>query len=153
LGTPVASRRKQSTQSDEMAGTKRESAAATASDSKVKSKKVKVDKKASSGDSKPAKKSKKTEKKVSTDIDESDTSEKENGYNGFSAKPDVEMTSPDEDSESQQNGKTHKRKAEDEPSEYKKKSKYETPKEISSKLADMHGKSADSTYVPLTNRV
>jgi pumilio family protein 6 len=135
-----------------MAGSKRESAAATASDSKVKSKKVKVDKKASSGDSKPAKKSK-TEKKVSTDIDESDTSEQENGYNGFSAKPDVEMTSPDEDSEPQQNGKTHKRKAEDEPSEYKKKSKYETPKEISSKLADMHGKSADSTCVLSTNRV
>ena len=124
-----------------MAGTKRESAAAVASDSKVKSKKVKVDKKASSGDSKPSKKSKKAEKKVSTDLEESDTSEQENGYHGFSAKPDVEMTSPDEDSEPTQNGKTHKRKAEDEPSEYKKKSKFETPGEVSSKLADMHGKS------------
>jgi pumilio family protein 6 len=125
--------------SDNMAGTKRESAAATASDSKVKSKKVKADKKASSSDSKPVKKSKKAEKKVADDLEESDTSEQENGYNGFSAKKDVEMTSPDED-EPKQNGKTHKRKAEEEPSEYKKKSKYETPGEISSKLADMHGK-------------
>lgn len=121
-----------------MAGIKNKPAAA---DAPAKVKKDKLEKKSSKSDSKHAVRSAKPvtkSKKVADNLEESDTSEQENGYNGFSANPDVEMT--DSDSEEQPKAKTQKRKAEDEPTEKKKKSKYETPKEISSKLADMHGK-------------
>lgn len=121
-----------------MAGIKNKSAAA---DAPARVKKDKSEKKSSKSDSKHAVKSAKPakkSKKVADDLEESDTSEQENGYNGFSANPDTEMV--DSDSEGQSKTKTQKRKAEDEPTDKKKKSKYETPKEISSKLADMHGK-------------
>lgn len=132
-----------------MAGIKRDSPAATAP---TKSKNDKSDKKSSKSDSKHAVKTAKKSKKVAKDLEESDTSEQENGYNGFSANPDVEMA--DSDSEEQPRAKTQKRKAEDEPAEKKKKSKYETPKEISSKLADMHGKCpAICTTVDYTNKL
>ncbi|KAJ4323061.1 Pumilio y domain member 6 [Neodidymelliopsis sp. IMI 364377] len=124
-----------------MAGIKRDSAAATAP---TKSKKDKSEKKSSKSDSKHAVKPAKKSKKVADDIEESDTSEQENGYNGFSANPDVDMA--DSDSEEQPKFKTSKRKAEDEPAEKKKKSKYETPKEISSKLADMHASNSREAH-------
>ncbi|KAF3032885.1 pumilio domain member 6 [Didymella keratinophila] len=127
-----------------MAGIKTKIAAA---DAPAKVKKDKSEKKSSKSDSKHAVKSAKPakeSKKVADDLKESDTSEQENGFNGFSANPDVEMA--DGDSEKQPKAKTQKRKAEDEPTEKKKKSKYETPKEISSKLADIHASNSREAH-------
>lgn len=118
-----------------MAGIKRDTAAAAAAPAK--SKREKSGKKSSKGDSAQAVKPVKKSKKVAKDVEESGNSEQENGYTGFSADSDVDMA--DGSSKEQPTSKPPKRKAEDEPAEKKKKSKYETPKEISSKLADMHG--------------
>lgn len=113
-----------------MAGLKRKSAVATQSDSKSKSKKAKVDKPAAkrSKDSnavKPAKISKKS--KVDDDSDdlmESDTSEPENGFYGFSADKssgsnsaghddsDVDMSS-DEDTKSKIDSQKYSKKTKD----------------------------------------
>lgn len=114
-----------------MAGIKTKSATA---DAPAKTKKDKSEKKSSKSDAKHAVKSAKPAKKSKKVVD----NEQENGHKSSSANSDVEMA--DSDSEEQSKAKTQKRKAEDEPTEKKKKSKYETPSEISSKLADMHGK-------------
>lgn len=118
-----------------MAGIKRDSAA-VADAAPVKHKKDKSEKKSSKSDTKHAVKPAKKSRNVTHALGESGTSDQQNGSN-ISANTDVEMS--DSDSE-QPKSKTQKRKAEDELAEKKKKSKYETPKEISSKLADMHGK-------------
>lgn len=82
-----------------MAGIKRKSAVASVPEVKSKSKKVKTDKPSSKTDSKhavkPAKKSKRKEE--SPELEESDTSEQENGFYGFSANEDVEMQSAEEE--------------------------------------------------------
>ncbi|KAF9696080.1 hypothetical protein EKO04_006186 [Ascochyta lentis] len=123
-----------------MAAIKRDSAAAAAP---AKGKKDKSEKKSSKGDSKHAVKPVKKSPKAVKALEESDTSEQDNDYSGFSAN-DVEMA--DSDSDKQPKSKTQKRKAEDEPSETKKKSKFETPKEISSKLADMHASNSREAH-------
>lgn len=127
---------------DKMAGIKRKSAVPTTSDSKSKSKKVKVDKPASKSGSKhevkPVKKSKPAKEESSDDFEESDTSEPENGFYGFSAAQDedVEMSDADssEDTEDvpQQNGKSQKNG-----SEYKQKLKSDAS---GSKLAGLNGR-------------
>lgn len=128
-----------------MAGIKRKSAVATpAADSKSKSKKAKVEKSASKGDSKhavkPAKKSKKAKEESSDELEESDTSEQENGFYGFSANEDVEMSDADSSEEAEpmedvkQNGKAHKHKSEDQTADHKKKSKSDG---LDSKLAEL----------------
>lgn len=76
-----------------MAGIKRKSAAATQSDVKSKTKKVKVDKPAKRSSDKDAVKPSKSSKKAKRELDsdelmESDTSEVENGFYGFSASKD-----------------------------------------------------------------
>jgi pumilio family protein 6 len=130
-----------------MAGIKRKSAvSAPAVDTKSKSKKVKVEKSTSKGDSKhavkPSKKSKKAKEESSDDFEESDTSEQENGFYGFSANEDVEMSDADssEDAEPmedvKQNGKALKRKSDEQATDDKKKSKSDSS---DSKLAELNG--------------
>lgn len=86
-----------------MAGIKRKSAAAAQPEVKAKSKKVKVDKPAKRSSDKDAAKKTKSSKKAKRDHDsdelmESDTSEAENGFYGFSAKEATdEGDSADED--------------------------------------------------------
>ncbi|KAI2487737.1 CPL domain containing protein [Pyrenophora tritici-repentis] len=105
-----------------MAGIKRKSAGATAPEIKTKSKKVKVDKPTSKHESKhevkPAKKPSKSKKEESPGgSEESDTSEQENGFYGFSAAEgaDVDMSDAEsseeiEEQDAKSNGKTRKRK-------------------------------------------
>lgn len=135
--------------SSTMAGIKRKSAVATpAGDSKSKSKKVKVEKTTSKGDSKhavkPVKKSKKAKEESSDELEESDTSEQENGFYGFSANEDVEMSDADSSEEAEpmedvkQNGKAHKHKSDDKESDHKKKPKGDGS---DSKLAELNGMS------------
>jgi pumilio family protein 6 len=132
-----------------MAGIKRKSAVSTPMDIKAKSKKAKVDKPTSKSDSKrdskhavkPVKKSKKVKEESSDEVEESDTSEQENGFYGFSAKDDVELSDAEGSEEAepmedvQQNGKAHKRKAEDSSEDNQKKSKSEVS---DSKLAELN---------------
>ena len=129
-----------------MAGIKRKSAVATPSDTKSKTKKVKVDKSAAKSSAKhevkPAKKSKKAKVESSDELNESDTSEQENGFYGFSANEDADMpdadSSEDEDAmeDVKQDKKAHKRKSEDESAGDNKKAKSDAP---DSKLAELNG--------------
>lgn len=85
-----------------MAGIKRKSAAAAQPDVKSKSKKVRTEKRSGDKDVKSTKSSKKAKRDVeSDDLIESDTSEDENGFTGFSASKDadedVSMDDEDED--------------------------------------------------------
>ena len=105
-----------------MAGIKRKSTGTSAPEVKAKSKKVKVDKPTSKRESKhevkPVKKSTKAKKEESSDgFEESDTSENENGFYGFSAAEgaDVDMSDAESSEETEEqntksNGKTQKRK-------------------------------------------
>lgn len=112
-----------------MAGVKRKSAVAPVPEAKSKSKKAKVEKSASKSQSKhavkPSKKSKKREES-GPEFDESDTSEQENGFYGYSANEDVDMESPEEDGSDaddneegepmedvKSNGKAHKKPSEE----------------------------------------
>lgn len=145
-----------------MAGIKRKSAVSTpAADTKTKSKKVKVEKSASKSKSdakhavKPAKKSKKAKEESSDDFEESDTSEQENGFYGFSAaNEDAEMSDADssEDGEPmedvKQNGKAHKRMSEEAAAGDKKKSKSDAP---DSKLAELNGTSISKSHTAEAN--
>jgi pumilio family protein 6 len=132
-----------------MAGIKRKSAVSTTADVKTKSKKVKVEKSAPKSVSKhavkPVKKSKKVKEESPKDMDESNTSEKENGFNGFSANEDADMNDSDADSEDDepmgdvtQNGKAHKRKSEDKTSKDTKKLKSD-PTDQSAAFAAANG--------------
>jgi pumilio family protein 6 len=137
-----------------MAGIKRKSAVSTSADIKTKSKKPKVDKSTSKSESKhavkPVKKSKKAKEESSDELMESDTSEQENGFYGFSAKEDADMSDADSSEEAEpmedvkQDGKAHKRKSEDSSEDNKKKSKSDGS---DSKLAEMN-----CTYHVLTWR-
>jgi pumilio family protein 6 len=132
-----------------MAGIKRKSAVPTSSDIKTKSKKAKVDKATSKSDSKhavkPVKKSKQAKVESSDDLEESDTSEQENGFYGFSAKEDVEMSDADSSDDAEpmedvkQSSKAPKRKTDDKSTESTKKSKGDAPPD--SKLAELNGTS------------
>ncbi|OAK98593.1 ARM repeat-containing protein [Phaeosphaeriaceae sp. SRC1lsM3a] len=137
-----------------MAGIKRKSAVATpAGDSKSKSKKVKVEKTTSKGDSKhavkPVKKSKKAKEESSDELEESDTSEQENGFYGFSANEDVEMSDADSSEEAEpmedvkQNGKAHKHKSDDKESDHKKKPKGDGS---DSKLAELNASNSREAH-------
>jgi len=98
-----------------MAGIKRKSNAPNSVEAKTKSKKIKIDKPKSKRDSKSEVKPVKSKKvkESSEDLVESDTSEEENGFNGFSAAKDDDVTMGDTESSEgvdtdtpQQNGKT-----------------------------------------------
>ncbi|KAH6614841.1 pumilio domain-containing protein [Boeremia exigua] len=89
----------------------------------AKVRKDKSEKKSSKSDSKHAVKPVKKSKKVAEDVEMADS-----------------------DSEGKAKSKTQKRKAEDESTEQKKKSKYETPGEISSKLADIHANNSREAH-------
>lgn len=102
-----------------MAGIKRKSAVAAPTESKAHSKKVKVDKssakRASKSDSsRPAKSSKKSKpKEEPEDLVESDTSEDENGFYGFSANKDEALSSSGDEKSlevARPNGQALKRK-------------------------------------------
>ncbi|KAL6708515.1 Pumilio y domain member 6 [Coniothyrium glycines] len=130
-----------------MAGIKRKSAVQAASDSKSKSKKVKVDKSTSKRDSKhevkPAKKSKPAKEDSSDDFEESDTSEPENGFYGFSAAQDEDEDMSDAGSSeavegsSLENGKTPER------SDNKQKAKSGAPE---SKLAGLNANNSREAH-------
>jgi pumilio family protein 6 len=139
-----------------MAGIKRKSAVPTSSDTKSSTKKAKVEKGTSKSDSKHAVKSVKKAKKAKVEssddgLEESDTSEPENGFYGFSAKEDVEMSDAEsiEDGEPmedvKQDGKAHKRKTGDESTESTKKSKSDAP--VDSKLAELNGTFPTSSWM------
>ncbi|KAH6861136.1 armadillo-type protein [Alternaria rosae] len=108
-----------------MAGIKRKSTGASASEVKDKSKKVKVDKPTTKSekkrDVKPVKKAKKTKEESSDDFEESDTSEKDNGFYGFSAADGADVDMSDAESSDEQptksNSKTQKRKDDNEASD------------------------------------
>lgn len=129
-----------------MAGIKRKSTVATASDPKSKSKKVKVEKSTSKSDSKhavkPVKKTKKAKVESSDELDESDTSEPENGFYGFSANEDAVMDDADSSEEAGSmedvtpSAKASKHKSDDKAAEHKKKHKSDAP---DSKLAELNG--------------
>jgi hypothetical protein len=129
-----------------MAGIKRKSEVSKPTDTKSKSKKAKVEKSSSKSESKhavkPVKKSKKAKAESEDELEESDTSEQENGFYGFSAKEDVEMSDADSSEEAEpmedvkQNGKAHKRKSDDNDGEEKKKPNNGA---ADSKLAEMNG--------------
>jgi len=130
-----------------MAGIKRKSTGASATDVKDKNKKVKVDKPTTKSekkrDVKPVKKAKKTKEESSDDFEESDTSEKDNGFYGFSAADGADVDMSDADSSDEQpaksNGKTQKRKDDNESS-----NKPEG-EGVESKLAGLNGKIEPST--------
>ncbi|KAJ6276590.1 armadillo-type protein [Bipolaris maydis] len=99
-----------------MAGIKRKSAGGNAPDVKDKSKKVKVDKSTSKSKSKhEVKPVKKAKEESSSELDESDTSEQDNGFYDFSAADgeDVEMSDAESSEEAEKtNGNTQKPKNE-----------------------------------------
>ena len=71
-------------------------------------------------DVKPVKKAKKAKQESSDELEESDTSEKDNGFYGFSAADGADVDMSDAESSEEQpaksNGKTQKRKADEESS-------------------------------------
>ncbi|KAH9865487.1 hypothetical protein J1614_009071 [Plenodomus biglobosus] len=102
-----------------MAGIKRKSTVPSTADAKSKSKKIKVDKPSSKRGSKhevkPVKKSNKAKEESADDLVESDTSEDENGFSGFSAAKDADVDMSDAESSEdvdmdalQENEKTQK---------------------------------------------
>lgn len=120
-----------------MAGIKRKSAGGNAPDVKDKSKKVKVDKSTSKSKSKhEVKPVKKAKEESSSELDESDTSEQDNGFYDFSAADgeDVEMSDAESSEEAEKtNGNTQKPKNE---SDGSKKPKGDG---VESKLAGLNG--------------
>jgi pumilio family protein 6 len=92
----------------------------------------------------------------SDELEESDTSEQENGFYGFSAKEDVEMSDADSSDDAEpmedvkQSSKTPKRKTDDKNTESTKKPKGDAPPD--SKLAELNGTSPpNSRYATQVN--
>lgn len=133
-----------------MAGIKRKTSVPSASETKVKNKKVKVEKPAAKRTSKhevkPAKKRPKVDDDSSGDLDESDTSEQENGFYGFSAAKHEETvgSNVDDSEDADQDtavstGKAHKRKT---GAEAVKNGKKLNKEDSESKLAELNGLSS-----------